>query len=80
MKQFYRPRIYRKVNASPYCCGAGIFFAFRVMKPELCYDPQFIDNTNKLFCVGCQKFLQLYKSGYCKKCTITQFKINKKKL
>ena len=80
MNYIYRPRIYRKVNASPYCCGAGIFFAFRVMKPELCYDPQFIDNTNKLFCVGCQKFLQLYKSGYCKKCTITQFKINKKKL
>jgi hypothetical protein len=50
------------------------------MKPELCYDPQFIDNTNKLFCVGCQQFSQLNESGYCNKCTIDGLKINKKKI
>lgn len=73
----YRPRIYREVEAHPYCCGAGSFFACRVFKQELCYDPQFIDNTNKLFCIGCQHFLPLYESLYCNKCTIDRCKTKK---
>jgi hypothetical protein len=52
----FKPRLYRKIAAGPYCCGAGSWFFYRVMYSswiELS-EINYIEAIKHEFCIKCQ--------------------------